>query len=217
MKEAVPQQELLMQHWLGPPRGGAGGAAPAGESDGVVGGLLFATAGGGDPGELVLAFDRLAAWVDRSLDLYRPELSRVLFPAFAHTYLNLLRLEATAEAQQLMAAHRQRFLDAAVGGSSLRMQVGWGGRAGRPRCQALPLPGYLLAAARVCPARDPHTHSRCAAAAVCRSCKTSQASPLQSPWPPAAQPPRCASAALPSASARRPTTSSRRPCRWVGG
>jgi transcription initiation factor TFIID subunit 5 len=121
MKEAVPQQELLLQHWLGP---GRGGAALAGESDGVVEGLLFATAGGGDPAELVLAFDRLAAWVDRSLDLYRPELSRVLFPAFAHTYLNLLRLEATAEAQQLMGAHRQRFLDAAVGGSSLRMQVG---------------------------------------------------------------------------------------------
>lgn len=39
--------------------------------DGVVEGLLFATAGEGDPAELVQAFDRLAAWVDRSLDLYK--------------------------------------------------------------------------------------------------------------------------------------------------
>ncbi len=59
--------------------------------------------------------------------LPQPELSRVLFPAFAHAYLNLVALGAQAEAQALMGAHRQRFLDAAVGGSTLRMQVG-----GRP-------------------------------------------------------------------------------------
>ena len=53
----------------------------------------------------------------------QPELSRVLFPAFAHTYLNLINIGAMPEAQQLMGAHRQRFLDAAVGGSNLRMQV----------------------------------------------------------------------------------------------
>lgn len=73
----------------------------------------------------------------------QPELSRVLFPTFAHAYLNLVSLGAQAEAQALMGAHRQRFLDAAVGGSSLRMQVGmgvgWGrgapGATGAPRKQ----------------------------------------------------------------------------------
>lgn len=68
MKEATPAGELLVQSWLGP-RGGGGGAA--GEADGVVEGVLFATAGGNDPEELVASFDRLAAWVDHSLDLYK--------------------------------------------------------------------------------------------------------------------------------------------------
>ncbi|EFN55699.1 hypothetical protein CHLNCDRAFT_133982 [Chlorella variabilis] len=110
MKESIPAGELLVQSWLG-----WGG-------EGVEERLLFATAGEGDPAELVQAFDRLAAWVDNSLDIYNPELSRVLFPAFAHTYLNLINIGAMPEAQQLMGAHRQRFLDAAVGGSNLRMQ-----------------------------------------------------------------------------------------------
>lgn len=57
------------------------------------------------------------------LPVLQPELSRVLFPAFAHTYLNLVALGAQTEAQQLMGEHRQRFVDAAVGGSSLRIQV----------------------------------------------------------------------------------------------
>ena len=48
----------------------------------------------------------------------------MLFPTFAHAYLALVLLGAQAEAQALMGAHRQRFLDAAVGGSSLRVQVG---------------------------------------------------------------------------------------------
>ena len=61
MKEAVPAGELLVQSWLGGPQ----------KATGVEEGLLFATAAGGDPGELVAAFDRLAAWVDRSLDLYK--------------------------------------------------------------------------------------------------------------------------------------------------
>lgn len=63
MKEAVPAGDLLVQSWLG---GRAGGGRT-----GVEEGLLFATAAGGDPAELVAAFDRLAAWVDRSLDLYK--------------------------------------------------------------------------------------------------------------------------------------------------
>ncbi len=67
MKEAVPEQNLLIQSWLG---GRRGSGAP-GESDGVVEGLLFATAADGDPEELVAAFDRLAAWVDNSLEIYK--------------------------------------------------------------------------------------------------------------------------------------------------
>lgn len=58
MKESIPAGELLVQSWLG-----WGG-------EGVEERLLFATAGEGDPAELVQAFDRLAAWVDNSLDIY---------------------------------------------------------------------------------------------------------------------------------------------------
>lgn len=47
----------------------------------------------------------------------------MLFPAFSHTYLNLVGMGAQAEAQTLMGEHRQRFVDAALGGSSLRIQV----------------------------------------------------------------------------------------------
>lgn len=60
IKESVPATDQLAQSWLG--RGG---------EEGVVEGLLFATSAEGDPAELVAAFDRLAAWVDNSLDLYK--------------------------------------------------------------------------------------------------------------------------------------------------
>ena len=39
--------------------------------DGVVENLLFSTAAEGDPAAYAAAYDRLAAWVDSSLDLYR--------------------------------------------------------------------------------------------------------------------------------------------------
>jgi hypothetical protein len=60
MKEAVPEQEVLVQSWLG-----------QGQGEAVVERLLFATAGGGDPAELAASFERLATWVDNSLDLYK--------------------------------------------------------------------------------------------------------------------------------------------------
>lgn len=60
MKEAVPEQEVLVQSWLG-----------QGQGEAVVERLLFATAGGGDPAELAAGFERLATWVDNSLDLYK--------------------------------------------------------------------------------------------------------------------------------------------------
>ncbi len=39
--------------------------------DGVIENLLFSTAAEGEPTAYLQAFDRLAAWVDNSLDLYR--------------------------------------------------------------------------------------------------------------------------------------------------
>lgn len=51
------------------------------------------------------------------------ELSRLLYPTMVHAYLSLVHLGATAEAQQLLAAHKQRFVDAAGVPSKLRMQV----------------------------------------------------------------------------------------------
>ncbi|GAB4823536.1 hypothetical protein N2152v2_010582 [Parachlorella kessleri] len=90
--------------------------------DGVIENLLFNTEADGEPAAYLRAFDRLATWVDNSLDLYRYELSRLLYPVLVHCYLNLISLGATAEAQQLLAAHKQRFVDAAGGPSKRRMQ-----------------------------------------------------------------------------------------------
>lgn len=39
--------------------------------DGVVENLLFSTEAEGEPAAYVAGYDRLAAWVDASLDLYR--------------------------------------------------------------------------------------------------------------------------------------------------
>lgn len=72
------------------------------------------------------------------------ELSRLLYPVLVHAYLNLVSLGATAEAQQLLAAHKQRFIDVAGGASKLRMQVRPG-----PRHRSPP-PQLRLSCVRLC-------------------------------------------------------------------
>jgi len=82
-----------------------GGAAAAGMFEEL---LLFNVADG-DAARYLQEYDRLAAWVDSSLDLYKSELSRVLWPVFVQCYLGLVRRNATAEAHALMTRHGGRF------------------------------------------------------------------------------------------------------------
>ena len=85
-----------------PPTTAAGGAALAGD-------LLEYLDAGGDPAHLAYEFDALAAWSDRSLDAFRPELSRVLYPVFVHSYLDLVAKGQANAAAGLLSRHKARF------------------------------------------------------------------------------------------------------------
>ncbi|KAK7683933.1 hypothetical protein QCA50_012904 [Cerrena zonata] len=56
-----------------------------------------------DPDVYNRAYSILRNWVDTSLDLYKPELSRILFPIFIHCYLELI--------QKNLVAYLKEFLD----------------------------------------------------------------------------------------------------------
>ncbi|KAK9471015.1 WD40-repeat-containing domain protein [Dipodascopsis tothii] len=43
-----------------------------------------------EPGDYVRAYVALREWIDSSLDLFKPELRKVLFPIFVHVYLHLV-------------------------------------------------------------------------------------------------------------------------------
>ncbi len=51
------------------------------------------------------------------------ELSRVLYPVFLHSYLDLLGRDATAAAGALMQKYRRRMADAPGGGASRAQQL----------------------------------------------------------------------------------------------
>lgn len=56
-----------------------------------------------DPEIYTRAYSILRNWVDTSLDLYKPELSRILYPIFIHCYLELI--------SRNFSAHAKNFLD----------------------------------------------------------------------------------------------------------
>lgn len=56
-----------------------------------------------DPEIYTRAYSILRNWVDTSLDLYKPELSRILYPIFIHCYLELI--------SRNFSAHAKHFLD----------------------------------------------------------------------------------------------------------
>lgn len=53
-----------------------------------------------NPDVYEIAYNALRKWVDSSLDLYKPELSKILYPIFIHCYLELIYKEFTAEAKR---------------------------------------------------------------------------------------------------------------------
>lgn len=56
----------------------------------TTGGSQITTMTEDDPESYARAYAMLRSWVQNSLDTYRPELERILFPAFIHCYLDLI-------------------------------------------------------------------------------------------------------------------------------
>ncbi|KAJ5678513.1 WD40 repeat-like protein [Penicillium maclennaniae] len=55
-------------------------------------------------------FDLLKTWVEENLDLYKPELRRVLWPLFVYSFLNMITSLYTNEAKQFFEANKNMFL-----------------------------------------------------------------------------------------------------------
>ena len=53
----------------------------------------------------------------------QPELRRILYPVFIHTFLDLMQKGSTAEAMQLMNRFKRRFREDAAFPSKIRKQV----------------------------------------------------------------------------------------------
>ncbi|OJD14246.1 hypothetical protein ACJ73_09102 [Blastomyces percursus] len=57
-----------------------------------------------------LAFDMTRKWVEDNLDIYKPELRRVLWPLFVYSYLNLITSLVPLEGRQFFEANKSLFL-----------------------------------------------------------------------------------------------------------
>ncbi|GIL98625.1 hypothetical protein Vretimale_3968, partial [Volvox reticuliferus] len=60
-------------------------------------------------------YECLATWVDNSLDVYRPELRKLLHPVFVRCYLQLVEQDAAATAATLLSRYRARLLNSQGG------------------------------------------------------------------------------------------------------
>ncbi|KAL4749075.1 hypothetical protein BDW72DRAFT_179035 [Aspergillus terricola var. indicus] len=57
-----------------------------------------------------MGFDLLKVWVEDNLDLYKPELRRVLWPLFVYSFLNMVTSLYTPEARQFFDGNKNLFL-----------------------------------------------------------------------------------------------------------
>ena len=62
-------------------------------------------------------------WADACGLSLQPELRRILYPIFIHTFLDLMQKGATAEAMQLMTRFKRRFREDAAFPSKIRKQA----------------------------------------------------------------------------------------------
>lgn len=60
-----------------------------------------------DPDIYAIAYNILRKWVETSLDLYKPELSRLLYPIFIHCYLELISKNFSSQAKQFFDKFKQ--------------------------------------------------------------------------------------------------------------
>ncbi|KZP01031.1 WD40 repeat-like protein [Calocera viscosa TUFC12733] len=65
-----------------------------------------------DPAARHDGFKELEAWVDGSLDIYRPEFTPLLFPVFVHFYLDLIQLGLKEAAVRFYEAYSPRLMPA---------------------------------------------------------------------------------------------------------
>ncbi|KAK9816395.1 hypothetical protein WJX74_004879 [Apatococcus lobatus] len=89
---------------------------------GIVEDLLLYLVADNNQAQYARSFDSFAIWVDNSLDLYRGELQRLLYPTFTLCYLRLVRHSASSEAQQMLAKHRTRFVGTTQRPAQARLQ-----------------------------------------------------------------------------------------------
>ncbi|QSS56796.1 transcription initiation factor TFIID subunit 5 [Histoplasma capsulatum var. duboisii H88] len=57
-----------------------------------------------------LAFDMTRKWIEDNLDIYKPELRRVLWPLFVYSYLNLITSLVPLEGRQFFETNKSLFL-----------------------------------------------------------------------------------------------------------
>lgn len=81
------------------------------EKDLAENGLLVSIGGNGTPAEYGNQFRSFAEWVTGSLDLYKRELSQLLYPTFVYTYVTMIQLEAGTAAQDLLTESKDLFLE----------------------------------------------------------------------------------------------------------
>ncbi|KAK9861590.1 hypothetical protein WJX84_005823 [Apatococcus fuscideae] len=89
---------------------------------GIVEDLLLYLVADNNQAQYARSFDSFAIWVDNSLDLYKAELQKLLYPTFILCYLRLVKHGASAEAQQMLAKHRARFVGTAQRPAQARLQ-----------------------------------------------------------------------------------------------
>ncbi|BDA43395.1 Transcription initiation factor TFIID subunit 5 [Coccomyxa sp. Obi] len=89
---------------------------------GLIRDLIYYMTAEENPGHYAKSFDRLATWVDNSLDQYKMELRRILYPVFIHTILELVERGAPGEAAQLMNRYKRQFAENSAFPSRLRKQ-----------------------------------------------------------------------------------------------
>ncbi|KAI1879113.1 hypothetical protein JX265_003290 [Neoarthrinium moseri] len=61
------------------------------------------------PAKYGQAYDHFVKWVEGSLDIYKTELNKVLYPVFVYTFLDLLKLGYKEQAGMFMKKHKDRF------------------------------------------------------------------------------------------------------------
>ena len=62
------------------------------------------------PPKYIITFESLKNWVDDALDIYKPELRRLLWPVFAHSFLNLISTFYMQEGRKFFDTYKNLFI-----------------------------------------------------------------------------------------------------------